>query len=57
MSRPEIMELLGQAKILIQRYGALTNKPLGITGEVAEFEATRLLSLDNQSTVNGTDAV
>lgn len=46
MSHPEIMELLGQAKILAQRYRALTKKPLGITGEVAEFEAARLLGLD-----------
>lgn len=39
------MEILAQAKILAQRYGVLTGKPLGITGEVAEFEAARLLNL------------
>lgn len=39
------MEILAQAKILAQRYRVLTGKPLGITGEVAEFEAARLLNL------------
>jgi hypothetical protein len=35
------MEILSQAKALAQRYRALTRQPLGITGEVAEFEAAR----------------
>jgi hypothetical protein len=39
------MELLAQAKGIAQRYYALTQKPLGITGEVAEFEAARLLGV------------
>lgn len=38
-----IMEVLRKAKLLAQRYRALTGKPLGITGEVAEYEAARLL--------------
>ncbi len=37
--------MLGQAKILAKRYYALTGRPLGVTGEVAEFEAIRLLRL------------
>ncbi|WP_256365259.1 DUF6998 domain-containing protein [Pseudomonas sp. PDM25] len=41
----EILNLLGQAKIVAQKYRALTGKPLGITGEVAEFEAAHLLGL------------
>jgi hypothetical protein len=41
----EIMEILSAAKTLAQRYRTLTGKPLGITGEVAEFEAARLLKL------------
>lgn len=41
----EIMGLLAEAKRLAQRYRQLTGKPLGITGEVAEFEAARLLNL------------
>lgn len=41
----EIIDLLAQAKSLGQRYRVLTGKPLGITGEVAEYEAARLLGL------------
>jgi hypothetical protein len=39
------MEVLGEAKKLAQEYRALTGKPLGITGEVAEYEAARLLGV------------
>jgi len=41
----EVMAILGRAKKLAQRYHTLTGQPLGITGEVAEFEAARLLNL------------
>ncbi len=41
----EVLELLRQAKVLAQRYRALTGKPLGITGEVAEYEAARILGV------------
>lgn len=41
-----VFEILGQAKRLAQEYRALTQKPLGITGEVAEYEAARLLNLE-----------
>ncbi len=41
----EILELLAQAKILAQKYRTLTGKPLGITGEVAEYEAARILGI------------
>lgn len=40
-----IMALLAEAKVLAKRYYALTGKPLGITGEVAEYEAGRLLGV------------
>ena len=40
------MALLQEAKSLAQRYRALTGKPLGITGEVAELEAARILGLE-----------
>ncbi|WP_242341293.1 hypothetical protein [Anaeromyxobacter sp. SG66] len=40
------MELLRTAKALAQEYRAVTGKPLGITGEVAEYEAARLLGLE-----------
>lgn len=41
----EIMGLLARAKTLAKAYYALTGKPLGVTGEVAEVEAARLLGL------------
>jgi hypothetical protein len=37
--------IIKDAKALAKRYRNLTGRPLGITGEVAEFEATRLLGL------------
>jgi hypothetical protein len=40
------MEVLADAKRLAQEYRALTGKPLGITGEVAEFEAARILGVE-----------
>jgi len=46
MSTDEIMQILAQAKKLARRYRTLTGKPLGVTGEVAEFEAARLLGLE-----------
>ena len=39
-------DILGSAKRLAKRYHTLTGRPLGITGEVAEFEAVRLLRLE-----------
>jgi hypothetical protein len=41
-----VMTLLANAKVLAQQYRALTGKPLGITGEVAEYEASRLLGVE-----------
>ena len=41
-----IMEILREAKELAQEYRTLTGKPLGITGEVAEYEAARLLRVE-----------
>lgn len=41
-----VMEILAQAKRLALEYRAVTGKPLGITGEVAEFEAARILGLE-----------
>jgi hypothetical protein len=40
------MEILREAKKLAQEYRKLTGKPLGITGEVAEYEAARLLGIE-----------
>lgn len=41
----EIGSVLAQARELAVRYYQLTGKPLGITGEVGEYEAARLLGL------------
>lgn len=40
-----IFGILGEAKRLAQEYRQLTGKPLGITGEIAEYEAARILGL------------
>ena len=46
MSDQQILAILGQAKVLAQQYRRLTGKPLGITGEVAEYEAARILGIE-----------
>src|SRR5437763_15875946 len=46
MNHDGIMEILRDAKKLAQEYRRLTGKPLGITGEVAEYEAARLLGVE-----------
>lgn len=45
-SSARVFALLGQAKALAVEYYELTGRPLGLTGEVAEFEATRILGLE-----------
>ena len=42
----EIAEILADAKSLAKKYRKLTGKPLGITGEVAEFSAAQILGLE-----------
>jgi hypothetical protein len=46
MSVDSVLEILAEAKKLAKRYRALTGKPLGITGEVAEYEAARILDIE-----------
>lgn len=41
----EIGEIIDQARSLAIRYYKLTGRPLGITGEIGEYEAARLLRL------------
>jgi hypothetical protein len=38
--------LITEAKLIAKEYRTLTGRPLGITGEVAEYEACRLLGLE-----------
>jgi hypothetical protein len=40
------MQLLKEAKALAREYYRLTGKPLGVTGEVAEYEAARILGVE-----------
>ena len=40
-----ILQVLSAVKALAQEYRALTGRPLGVTGEVAEYEAARLLGM------------
>lgn len=41
-----VMRLLKEAKLLAREYYSLTGKPLGVTGEVAEYEAARILGVE-----------
>lgn len=53
-----VMKILERAKYLARRYYELTGKPLGVTGEVAEYEAAQILRLKLTSARNaGFDAV
>jgi hypothetical protein len=45
MMNESVLKILAEAKKLAQQYRALTGKPLGITGEVAEYEAARILGV------------
>ncbi len=42
----DLVSILAEAKLLARRYLALTGRPLGVTGEIAEYEAIRLLGLE-----------
>jgi hypothetical protein len=45
-SSDELVRLLHDIKQLARRYYEITKRPLGITGEIAEYEATRILGLE-----------
>jgi hypothetical protein len=56
--RDRLMAILSEAKKLAREYRTLTGKPLGITGEVAEYEAARLLGVElMQARQAGYDAI
>src|SRR4051812_6281878 len=40
-----LVKVLASAKAIAKEYYALTGRPLGVTGEVAEYEAARILGL------------
>jgi hypothetical protein len=41
----ELAMVVADVKAVAKRYAALTGKPLGVTGEIAELEAARLLGV------------
>ena len=45
MLKDEIAELLSGIRTYAKKYKELTGKPLGVTGEVAEFSAAHILNL------------
>ncbi len=57
MTQTRIMEILRDAKKLAQEYRNLTGKPLGITVEIAEYEAARLLGVELTPAQAGYDAI
>jgi len=46
MVDPELIGVLERAKQLAREYRALTGRPLGVTGEIAELEAASILGLE-----------
>lgn len=45
-SSDPLFAVLRDVKLLARRYYELTGRPLGVTAEVAEYEAARLLGVD-----------
>jgi hypothetical protein len=41
-----LLRLIGELKQLAREYRELTGRPLGITGEIAEYEAARILGVE-----------
>jgi hypothetical protein len=57
-SDPRVLEILKGVKKLAQEYRARTGKPLGVTGEIAEYEAANILGLELMSArQEGYDAI
>lgn len=46
MTNDPLLAVLAEAKRVAREYYALTGKPLGITGEIAEYEAARILGVE-----------
>jgi hypothetical protein len=57
-SSKRIVELLREVKALAREYYELTEKPLGVTGEIAEYEAARILKIKlSPARQSGYDAI
>jgi hypothetical protein len=49
----ELKDVLKAAKVLAVRYYRITGKPLGVTGEVAEYEAAQKTWPATRASPNG----
>jgi hypothetical protein len=57
-SSKRVFELLREVKLLAREFYELTGKPLGVTGEIAEYEAARILKVKlSPARQSGYDAV
>jgi hypothetical protein len=57
-STERLVELLREVKQLAREYYELTDKPLGVTGEIAEYEAASILKLElSPARQSGYDAI
>jgi hypothetical protein len=57
-SSKRIVALLGDVKELAREYYEMTGKPLGVTGEIAEYEVARLLKVKlSPARQSGYDAI
>jgi hypothetical protein len=57
-STERLVELLREVKQLAREYDELTDKPLGVTGEIAEYEAASILKLElSPARQSGYDAI
>lgn len=45
-SSEQLLRVLGDVKPLAREYYEITGRPLGITGEIAEYEAAQILDLE-----------
>lgn len=58
VSSERLVALLREVKELAREYYELTEKPLGVTGEIAEYEVARILKLElSRARQSGYDAV
>jgi hypothetical protein len=57
-SSKRLLNLLGEVKPLAREYYKITGRPLGVTAEIAEYEAARILKLKLSSArQSGCDAI
>jgi hypothetical protein len=58
VSSKRLLNLLGEIKPLAHEYHKITGRPLGVTAEIAEYEAARILKLKlSPARQSGYDAI